>query len=378
MSKNFQITQFEIPLGKKGSVKLKNGKVVEIERIHIEEDPAALVHDGSIADSEQVMIDYNRSGIPLCEIVTTPCMNTPAEAREFLKELTKIVKYLKIFDENYGVLKADLNVSLPGHPRVEIKNVSGFKDAERALNYEMVRQKMGLKMKKPAVVHTRAWTGSKTVMLRTKESEDDYGYIIESDLPQFTITNDKVDEIKASVPELAHIRSARYIKEHKLDSSDAEVMAMELELAELFEKVALEIDPKLAAKWLRRELLRVLNYNKKSLAQIKLDEKHVVELLSMVESKEVSETTGQKLMERLIAKSFSPKEYVKKNKLGQVSGKDELKKICLKVIKDNKKAVDDYKSGNEKSFHFLVGQVMRETKGKADPSVVNKLIKKLV
>ncbi len=378
MGKNFQITQYEIPLGKKGTIKLKSGKIVKIERIHIEEDPASLVHEKGIADSKFVLIDYNRAGIPLCEIVTEPCMNSPAEAREFLKELTRIVKYLKVFDENNGVLKSDLNLSIPGHPRAEIKNVSGFKDAERALNYELIRQRMVMKRGLKTIQETRAWTGSKTISLRSKETEADYGYIIEPDLPVLTISKEMIQEVKKKVPELAHIRAARYVKEHKLDSIDAEVMAMELELAELFERVAQEIDPKLAAKWLRRELLRVLNYNKKSLKQVKLDEKHLIELLQLVERKEISETTGQKIMEKLVEKQFSPAAYVKKKGLLQVTSASEIEKISKQVIKENKKAVDDFKKGNEKSLHFLVGQVMKATKGKADPNVVNKVMRKIL
>ena len=375
MAKNFQITQYEIPLGKNGSIKLKSGKIVQIERIHMEEDPAALIHEEGMADSQSVLIDYNRAGIPLCEIVTTPCMTSPAEAREFLKELVKVVKYLNVFDENVGVLKADLNLSIPGHPRAEIKNVSGFKDAERALNYELVRQRMAVKMKKPTMQETRAWDGSKTFSLRTKETEADYGYIIEPDLPVLTISSSLLDSVKSMVPELAHIRAARYVQQHKLDSHDAEVMAMELELAELFEKVAVEIDPILSAKWLRRELLRVLHYNKKTLKQVTLDEKQLIELLSLVEKKEISETTGQKLMERLIEKPFSPNEYAKKHNLLQIHSAAEIVKICKKVIRENAQAVTDYKSGSEKAFHYLVGQVMRVTKGKAEPGLVNKIMK---
>jgi aspartyl-tRNA(Asn)/glutamyl-tRNA(Gln) amidotransferase subunit B len=374
MGKNFQITQHEIPLGRRGSVKLKSGKVIDIERIHLEEDPAALVHEEGMNQSAFVLIDYNRSGIPLCEIVTTPCMTSPAEAREFLKELVKIVKYLKVFDENEGVLKADLNLSIPGHPRVEIKNVSGFKDAERALNYDLIRQKMSVKMKKKAVMETRAWDGSKTFSLRSKETEADYGYIIEPDLPVITISEEMIKSVSREVPELAHVRSSRYVKEHNLDPIDAEVMATEIELAELFERVALKIDARLAARWLRHELLAVLHYNKKSLKQVKMDETHVIELLSMLDKREISESTGQDLMRKLVDKPFSPKDYVHKHGLAQITSSHEIKKLCNKIIKDNSQAVADFKSGNKKSFHYLVGQVMRVTKGKASPDLVNKVM----
>ena len=377
-SKNYQITQYEIPLGGKGTIKLKSGKVVEIERIHIEEDPAALVHEGSIDESPSVLIDYNRSGIPLCEIVTTPCMNSPAEGREFLKELVRVVKYLDIFDEKNGVLKADLNVNLPGHPRVEIKNVSGFKDAEKAMNYELVRQKMVMKAGKKTVMHTRAWTGSKTIMLRTKESEQDYGYIIDADLPVFSITKEMIEDVRKQVPELAHVRAARYVSKLGLDDIDAEVMASDLVLAELFEEVSKKCDPVKAAHWMRKELLRVLHYNKKEISDLKFGVTEIVELLGMLDSSAISETTGQRLIEKMVEKKISPKKYVKNNNLEQVSDTKELEKICSEVVAGNEKAVEDLKSGNEKSFHFLVGQVMRVTKGKADPAVVNKIMKKVL
>ena len=375
MSKNFQITQYEVPLGRKGTIKLPSGKLVEIERIHIEEDPAALLHEGSISESPSVLIDYNRAGIPLCEIVTTPCMNSPAEAREFLKELVRIVKYLKIFNENSGVLKADLNLSIPGHPRAEIKNVSGFKDSERALNYELVRQKMALKMKKEVQLETRAWDGRKTISLRSKETEADYGYIIEPDLPVFNIKKKMIKEIKRKVPELAHVRTARYVQEFGIDQVDAEVMAMDLHLAELFEKIAEKINPKFAAKWLRVELLRVLRYNKKKVSNLKFGEQEIIELLKLVESKTISETTAQRIIEKLMDKKISPKAYVKKEGLTQVNSEIKIRKLCQKVIKEQKKAVKDYLAGEEKSFHYLVGQVMKLTKGKADPILTDKIMK---
>ncbi len=378
LSKNFQITQFEIPLGKNGSIKLKSGKVVEIQRIHIEEDPAALVHEGSMQESPFVLIDYNRSGIPLCEIVTTPCMTSPAEAREFLKELIKIVKYLHIFDENCGVVKADLNISIPGHPRVEIKNVSGFKDAELALNYELVRQKMALKTGKEVVLHTRAWDGKKTFFLRSKETEDDYGYIIEPDLPQITVPEKNLEQVRTEVPELAHVRSARYVRELGIDSVDAEIMASELELAELFELVAAKIEPQLAAKWLRRELLRVLNYQQKTLAKVNLNSQHLIELLKLLEQQEISERTAQKLMEKLIEEDFSPQELVRTENLRKVVNDEEIGQFCLKVVEETPKAVQDFLAGNEKSLDFLIGQVMRLTKGKADAGRVKILLKKIL
>ena len=374
LSKNFQITQYEMPLAFKGSVKLKSGKLINLQRIHIEEDPASIIYEQGTMDS-QSLIDYNRSGIPLVEIVTEPCMSSPGEARDFLKELIKIVKYLGIFDENNGVMKCDLNISVGNHSRVEVKNVSGFKNAERALNYELMRQKIVLKKGKTPGVETHAWDGKKTFLLRKKESEDDYGYITEPDLPVININDELLTDIRKQVPELPHIRSLKYINDYKIDEDDAEVISAELDLAKLFEKVAKEINPKLAAKWLRKELLRVINYNKSSIKELKFDEKELIELLNLLESNVITEKTAKKIMEKLMIKRFSPKQYVEKNNLSLITSEDKIKEACLIVINENKKAVEDYFAGEEKSYHFLLGKAMKLTKGKVEPALTNKIMK---
>jgi aspartyl-tRNA(Asn)/glutamyl-tRNA(Gln) amidotransferase subunit B len=378
MSKNFQITQFEEPLGKMGKLKLTADKVVNITRVHMEEDPASISYPKSMADSAFAFIDYNRSGNPLVEIVTEPEMTTPAEARDFLNKLIIILSYLKIFDINNCIIKADANISLKesNYTRVEIKNITGFKELERALNYEITRQRMMLRRGLKIKMETRGWDNlSKTTKsLRTKETEEDYGYIIEPDLSIIDINEDMVSRLKKEIPELAHQKAEKYVKEYHLDKVDAEVMAMELELAHLFEKVAEKVNPILAAKWMRRELLRVLNYNKKSLKDLNFDETHLIELFTLVETKTISDTTAQKIMEKLMEETFSPKEYVKKHNLIQVSAEDEIKEICKKVISENKKAVDDFKAGEKKAAQFLVGQVMKATRGKAEPQLTNKLM----
>lgn len=376
MAKNYQITQYEIPLGRNGFIKLKNGKKVEIERIHIEEDPAALLHEGSISESDHVLIDYNRSGNPLVEIVTSPCMESPAEARMFLNELIRIVKYLKIFDEKEGNMKSDLNISIDGHPRAEIKNVSGFKDGERALNFEIVRQKIAVQQNKETFQETRAWdpTSQKTISLRTKETENDYGYIFDPDLVQIDTW-----EIQKQVilPELAHVKAERYIKNYNLNETDAEVICSELELAELFEKIIIKIEPILTAQWLRRELLRVLNYNNISINDMKFGHIELIELLAMLQEEIITKRVAQKIMEQLMEKSFSPMEYVKQNNLVIVNNNEELTSLCQEVIKDNPDAVKDYINGEIKSLHFLVGQVMKLSKGKANAQKVTEKIKEL-
>jgi len=374
MAKNYQITQYEIPLGTGGKLRLGSGKEISITRVHIEEDPASLVHEGS-----HCLVDYNRSGVPLCEIVTEPELTSPEEAREFMKRLIAILQYLEIF-ESSAIIKADANISIKGtgYVRQEIKNITGFKEIERALSYEVGRQKKLFSEGRKLAQSTLGWDSGKgtTFMMRSKETEEDYGYILDSDLVKTEITGEWLSDIQKEMPELPEDKKQKFISRHGISPLDAEVISQEKKLACMFEKIAEEIDPMLAAKWLRRELVRVMNFNRQAFNGLLIDESHMIELLSMVEKKEITEQTAQKILEKLAVEPFSPIDYVKKNKLQAVSDTKELEKICIKVIDENLKVAEDYKKGNEKSLHFLVGQVMRNTKSKADPKIVNELLKR--
>lgn len=380
MAKNYQITQYEIPLGSKGKLKLKSGKEIGITRVHMEEDPAALIHPKGMQESAYVLVDYNRSGNPLLEIVTEPELSSAEEARDFMKQLITVLSYLDIFDVNDGIIKADANVSIKesGFVKHEVKNITGFKEIERALKYEVLRQKAEFSAGKKLSQETRAWDSEKgiTFLLRKKETEEDYGYILDSDLVKIDISKEMVDKVKKEMPELAQDKVSKFVSKHKLRKEDAEIIAAEKELAEMFEKVAAEINPVLAGKWLRRELVRVLNYSKKQLHEIEMDEKHMIQLLKLVESKKITETVAQKILEKLIEKPFDVNEHVKKEKLEAVSDYGEIEKLCKEAISENPKAVEDYKKGEAKAFNFLVGQVMKKTKGKATPKEVNEILKK--
>lgn len=377
LAKNYQISQFERPLGRQGKLSLSNGTVVGITRVHIEEDPASLIHE-----SKYVLVDYNRSGNPLCEIVTEPCLASPEQAREFMKKLNTMLNYLGIFHHQHCAIKADANISIKesGYVRSEIKNVTGFKEIERALFYEVGRQKRAVADGETMVRDTRGWDAAKgvTYRMRTKESEEDYGYILDSDLVPIDVTEEMVGKAMHSMPELAEAKKKKFVEKHKISELDADVLSQEKWLAELFEKVAAEIDPVLAAKWLRRELVRVMNYNKQGFDDLKIDETHMIELLSLVERKEITEQIAQKILEEMILKPFSPKKHVAEKGLQAVSDTGELENICKQVVFENPSVVDEYKSGKEKSFQFLVGQVMRKTQGKADPRVVNEVLRGMV
>jgi aspartyl-tRNA(Asn)/glutamyl-tRNA(Gln) amidotransferase subunit B len=382
LSKNYQISQFDIPLGEKGMLRLKSGKEVGITRVHIEEDPASLVHPSGMHASEYVLIDYNRSGDPLCEIVTEPDLDSPEQARDFMKQLITVLNYLGIFDVDRCIIKADANVSIKesGYIRSEIKNITGFKDIERALFYEVDRQKHAFKSGEKFIQDTRSWDtkSGTTSRIRTKETEADYGFILDPDLVKIEITKDMIDEIKETMPELAHEKNAKFKEKYKLTPEFAEIIAHDKSLAELFEKVAAKVDPMLAAKWLRHDLLAALNLVKKTVKEAKIDEKQAIDIITLAEEGKITETTAKELFEKLAVKNFNVKEHVEKEGLSAVRDVSELRKLCKQAIEESPKAVEDYKSGKSWALNYVVGKVMQKTKGKASPKEVNEILKEII
>jgi aspartyl-tRNA(Asn)/glutamyl-tRNA(Gln) amidotransferase subunit B len=379
LSKNYQITQYEIPIGSGGSLVLPSGKKIGIVRAHLEEDPAALVHPSTISDSAFVLIDYNRSGVPLVEVVTAPDMTSAEEARAFMKQIVTLLDYLKIFDVNTGVIKADANISIreSGYVRSEIKNITGFKEIERALNYEIERQKREVSSGNTLIQDTRGWDekNGKTIRLRTKETEDDYGYIIDPDLVPIDLSQ---FEDNIVLPELPHTKAHRFVVDYSIHNEDAHILCAEPELGTFYDDVAKEIDPLMAAKWCRHQLVKAMNKAEMNFKESKLTAENFIELLNQIVAKKVTDNVGEEILLKLVKESFSVSEYVEQNNLGAVSDEIELKSLCQQAIDENPNAVEDYKRGEEKSFNFLVGKVMQKTKGKADPGVVNNLLKELI
>lgn len=382
LAKNYQISQYEEPLASNGVIELSSGKQIKLTRIHMEEDPASMIHPGGMGGSGYVLVDYNRSADPLCEMVTEPEIESPAEAREFMKQLHTLLKYLKIFDIQNCLIKADANISIreSGYKRAEIKNITGFKEIERAINYEVERQKEEVKDGKTLQQETRAWDAFAGITrpLRKKETEEDYGYIIEPDLVKTKITQEWVEKIKSELPELPTEKASRYIKEYGLDPTDANVIASSYEMAGMYEDIINEVDPVLAAKWLRRELTKVMNYQKIDFDELNITTKHLKDLLSLLENKKITENVAQKILEKLSEETFEVNEYVKNEGLEAVSDESELERFCSEAINDSPGAVEDYKAGNEKSLNFIVGQVMKKTRGKASPHEVKEIIKRLI
>ncbi len=382
LAKNYQVTQYELPLGSEGEVALSSGKKVGLTRIHLEEDPASLVHNGGVQQSASVLVDYNRSGNPLAEIVTKPEMNSADEARDFMKQLITILGYLEVFDVNNGIIKADANVSVKesGYSRVEVKNITGFKEIERALNYEIARQKRDVSEGKTIAVETRGWDADKglTYSLRSKESEEDYGYIIDPDLIVTEITPDWIDRINAEMPELATEKLKKFLDDHGIEETTAQVLSKDKKLAEMYEAVSSKVDSSLASKWIRRELPRVLNYQKKTLEESGITSEHMISLLTLISGEKITEKIGQQLINKLGEGPYDVLDYVKKEGLSVVAGESELEILCGEAIQEAPQAIEEYKSGKEKALNYVVGIVMRKTKGQAKPDVVMKVLKKLI
>jgi len=346
---------------------------IGISDVHLEEDPARW-------DPEKGTVDYNRSGYPLVEIVTRPDFTSSEQVRGWLKKLVTALGYIKAIDSSAGI-KSDVNVSIsPKFNRVEIKNVNSFTSIVNAMEYEIMRQQDESRKGRRIGQETRAWNDKegKTIFMRSKEQALDYMFIPDPDLPAIHITDNEIREIEKELPEKPQQKIEHYTKNLKIDRTDAEILASELVLTELFEEVVKEIDPVLAARWFRKELLRVVNLSKKDIHELEIEAKHLIQLLKLVETEQLTHETARRILEKLIEKTFDVDDYVNKNGLLAVSDKARIEELCREAVIENRGAVQDYKAGNEKALHFIIGQVMRKSKGKATPNEVNKILGKLI
>ena len=379
MSKNYQITQFELPVGQEGSFELKIGdekKNIGITRLHIEEDPAKLVHEGgSVKKSDYTKVDYNRAGTPLLEIVTDPDIKTPEEARAYLQQLSQILEYLGVYEpESDFAIKSDANISIEGGERIEVKNITGTSDIEKALNYEISRQKQMKKRGREITQETRSFNAdmSATEKMREKETEEDYGYIFDPDLTRQENTENDVEETKASIPELPHEKFERYT-EKGLKSKIAEALISDPEISELFEKLEENHDTLETASLLTGDLKKVLNYHELSYRDSGLKKEWISYLLGLIEEDVISDRNSEKVLREAVEDPRSFKEIVKENDLLK-SGEEETSQVVKEVLDNEEDAVEDYRSGDEEALNFLVGQVMASSGGKADPKKTRELL----
>lgn len=353
-----------LPIAKEGEL---GG--VRIREVHMEEDPGQYNPVGGTAD-------YNRSGVPLVEIVTEPDIKSPEEARKFLRMLIRVLEYTgKVRPEAGGAMRTDVNISLEGGGRVEVKNINSVKGAYRALKYEIIRQRGKLKRGETVVRETRAYLESQmtTVPMRTKEMEEDYRYIPDPDIFPLVLDVKRVESVRGKMAEAPHLREQRLIKQYKISKPAAEVIVSERELADLYEAVAGEVDPKLTATWFRTKLKKVLNYMKLRAADVKFTPKQLAGLLDMVKRKRVTPEQGELVLRELVEKPRDPEKLLLKMGLVPLK-KSELRAAVDKAIKENPDAVKDYRAGQKKALHFLAGKVMKLTQGRADPRGVSKLL----
>ena len=352
-----------IPLGEKGKF---NG--IRITEAHLEEDPASW-------NPKTGEVDYNKSGYPLIEIVTEPDFKTSEQVFDWMKNLLETLTYLKLINKSIGV-KADVNVSIPElkGARVEIKNINSLKNIKSAIEHEIQRQKK----ETPKKQETRMFdeNSGKTIKMREKEEAADYRFISEPDLPTINLEKQEVEKIKKSIPELPQEKIKKLVKKHKIEKKYAEILAKNIDVVDFFEKIIEKTNPILATRWVTGELLRVLNYSKKELSDVSIKPEHFLELLKMIESKNLTELKAKEILNKFIPESFSPKKEIKKH--SKISSGSELEKIAKKVIKENQKAVEDYKSGKKESMNFLIGQVMRNSNKRADFKVAKEVLERLI
>ena len=386
MSKNYQISQYDtgdaIPIASGGQLTFKinnETKYVGITRIQLEEDPAKLVHIGAISASKYSLVDYNRCGMPLCEIVTDPDLRSPKEARLFLQKMRSILEHLGLSDGSLdGAMRCDANISIEGGARVEVKNITSFKAVERALNFEITRQKNMLRRNKAVVQETRHFDEDRkiTISLRTKETESDYRYFPEPDLVPISIADSQVKEVEQHMPELPDARINRLISEYNLPEYDANVLTADKSLADFFED-SCKLYPKYKeiGNWIMGDLLKYLNRYNLELHETKLAPKEFTGMLKQIESGKISGKIAKMVIDEWIKTGEDPGSIIKKKNLLKITDDSKLSAVIKEVFLKNQQAVDDAQT-DKKAINFLVGEVMKQTRGRADPTITNQLILK--
>lgn len=387
LPKNYQTSQFDIPICSGGTVEYDyEGKHVKVRlnRIHIEEDAGKLVH----VEGEPIsLIDYNRVGVPLAEIVTEPDMRSVGEAVEFLRILKSILEYSEVSDcrMEQGSLRCDANISLRPvgskeyGTKVELKNINSFRELEKALKKEEKRQRELISFNEghKIVQETRRWDAAKgkTISMRSKEQAHDYRYVVEPDLPPIIIYDDQIEDIRKSLPEMPDEKRERFLNEYKLTEKEVEILISDIVLSKFFESVVKEgITPKMGANWILGDILRILNEKKLDTDQMPLNAENFAKLLKVVNEGKISNNIGREVLDEIFDENKDPMKIIEEKGLMQISSTDELEKLIDEVIAANPQSVEDYKAGKTQSAGFLMGQVMKKSQGKANPKVCKELI----
>lgn len=386
LPKGYQISQYEFPIARNGHLDIETGlKTVRIgiTRIHMEEDAGKLNH---VPNRPISLVDFNRTGIPLMEIVSEPDIRTSEEAGSYLRQLRSILRYLDICDGNMeeGSFRCDANVSIRPKgadkfgTRAELKNLNSFKNVEKAIQYEISRQKEIIIDGGSVIQETRLWDpdNNRSDSMRGKEEAHDYRYFPDPDLVPIVIGDAWIASIKTKLPELPQEKKARFIKDYALPTVDAEVLTSTREIGDYFDECIKEFNnPKQVGNWIMGPLLRVLNAEGKTTRESPVSSKDLADMLKLIDQGIISGKIAKTVFEEMVKTGEPPEKIVKEKGLVQVTDEAAIENIVLKVLKENVKQVEEYKNGKTKVFGFFVGQVMRETMGKANPKVVNNLLK---
>ncbi|MFI8576341.1 MULTISPECIES: Asp-tRNA(Asn)/Glu-tRNA(Gln) amidotransferase subunit GatB [Rossellomorea] len=382
--KAYQISQFDKPIGENGWIEIEvNGekKRIGITRLHLEEDAGKLTHSGD----GYSLVDYNRQGTPLIEIVSEPDIRTPEEAYAYLEKLKSIIQYTGVSDckMEEGSLRCDANISLRPIGRekfgtkAELKNLNSFNFVKKGLEYEIVRQEKVLLsggMIQQETLRFDESTG-KTILMRVKEGSDDYRYFPEPDLLHLHIDQEWMDRIRAEIPELPDERKKRYVEDLGLPAYDAMVLTLTKEMSDFFqETVEAGADAKLASNWLMGEVSAYLNAGQKELEDVKLTPQGLAGMIALIEKGTISSKIAKKVFKELVENGGDPEQIVKDKGLVQISDEGALLKIVTETLDANPQSIEDYKNGKDRAIGFLVGQIMKATKGQANPPLVNKLL----
>ena len=390
LPKNWQTSQYDLPIAYAGHVEIDvegNKKTVRLTRIHMEEDAGKLVHSGTtIKDSSSSNVDYNRTGVPLIEIVSEPDMHSAAEARAYMEKIKSILEYIDVSNckMEEGNLRADINVSLRPigseklGTRTEMKNINSFKALEDAINYEIERQAEILDDGGQIIQETRTWNPEKgiTQSMRSKEDAHDYRYMPEPDLPPIITTDEEIEAFRASLPELPDARRAR-LKNLGLSDYDAGIITSSRAMAEYFDAVVnFGADAKAAANWIMGDLSKNLNAEGLTIENSPVDAKRLAEMIQLIAQGTISGKIAKTVFAEMWKCADSPEKIVKDKGLVQITDSSAIEGVIDEVIAKNPKAVEEYRGGKKKALGALVGQVMKLTKGKANPQLVNQLLAK--
>lgn len=386
LPKAYQISQFDLPVCHDGYIDIEvggNKRRIGITRIHIEEDAGKLIHDEYSGAS---LVDYNRCGVPLIEIVTEPDLRSSEEAKIFLDTLKSILEYTEVSDckMQEGSLRCDVNLSIRPvgqkefGTRCEMKNVNSFSAAVRAMDYEQKRQIEIVEDGGEIEQETRRWDDVKgiSVVMRSKEDAHDYRYFPEPDLLPIVISDEWIDEVRSRIPELPAQRKARYINEYNLPEYDAFVITSSKKMADFFDAcVKAGSDPKTASNWLMGDISRYLNEKELEAGDIPFTALQLASLISLIDKGTISNSAAKKVLAKMFEEPEDPEKLVEKLGLVQVSDEGALKAMVDEVLANNPQSVADYKAGKDKAIGFLVGQIMKASRGKANPQIINKLLK---